>query len=292
MGTRAVIVGRGEAALDLVEKLTGGASGAEVTVIDSGSVDEALAAPELADVSVVFNVTTNPDLAFDADSQAEQGRVVIDLSADPAGQVVVPAVNVEAARDRARLSMSTPAAQAAVPIVAAIGSVVPVLYAETVASVASAAIGAEARRSIDAGTEGTREALETVGRAGRGKSITVLNPAQPPLDMRDTVQAVTPRLDDSQKVTIVEAIRAAVAVVCAYAPGYQLKQDVQFLDVGEEIATLLPEGTGAPEYTQVQVFVGVRAQGPALPQYAGNLDLMTGAAVYTARYLAGSSEER
>jgi acetaldehyde dehydrogenase len=180
--------------------------------------------------------------------------------------------------------MVTCGGQATIPIVAAISRVTALPYAEIVASIASKSAGPGTRANIDEFTETTAAAIQAVGGARRGKAIIVLNPAEPPLIMRDTVLCLIGDADH-------DAIRASVAEmvgeVARYVPGYRLKQDVQFTPIGadEPVRTLLPPDSG-PVTTKVSVFLEVEGAGHYLPAYAGNLDIMTSAALRVAERIA------
>jgi acetaldehyde dehydrogenase len=180
--------------------------------------------------------------------------------------------------------MVTCGGQATIPIVYAVSRVTPVPYAEIVASIASKSAGPGTRANIDEFTETTAAAIATVGGADRGKAVIVLNPAEPPLIMRDTVFCLIGAADH-------EAIRASVAAmvdqVQEYVPGYRLKQEVQFTPVreGEPLHTLVPGDTTAVT-TKVTVFLEVEGAAHYLPAYAGNLDIMTSAALRTAESIA------
>jgi acetaldehyde dehydrogenase len=181
--------------------------------------------------------------------------------------------------------MVTCGGQATIPMVHAVARVTPVPYAEIVASIASRSAGPGTRANIDEFTETTAAAIEAVGGAGRGKAVIVLNPAEPPLIMRDTVCCLIGDADH-------EAIRASVAEMAdrvrEFVPGYRLKQQVQFTPVpdGEPVHTLLPDGAG-PVTTKVTVFLEVEGAAHYLPAYAGNLDIMTSAALRVAEAVAG-----
>jgi acetaldehyde dehydrogenase len=181
--------------------------------------------------------------------------------------------------------MVTCGGQATIPIVAAINSVTPVHYGEIVASIASKSAGPGTRANIDEFTETTSQAIEKVGGAARGKAIIVLNPAEPPMIMRDTVQVLTDRLDDPERAAVVAAVDAQVAAVAEYVPGYRMKQRVQFVDQGSNVDGLVPKDRVREAYTQVSVFLEVEGAAMYLPSYAGNLDIMTSAAVRAAERL-------
>jgi len=179
--------------------------------------------------------------------------------------------------------MVTCGGQATIPIVAAVARVAPVHYAEIVASIASRSAGPGTRANIDEFTETTARAIEVLGGAGRGKAIIVLNPAEPPLIMRDTVYCLTP---DADPAAIEASIAAMVREVQAYAPGYRLKQQVQFERIGDNRPLRIAEMDGEFTGLKVSVFLEVEGAGHYLPPYAGNLDIMTSAALVTAEKVA------
>jgi len=239
-----------------------------------------------------------PDLIFEATSAyvhreyapryEEAGIRAIDLTPAAVGPAVIPPVNGEEHVGAMNLNMITCGGQATIPMVAAVSRVAPVSYAEIVASVSSMSAGPGTRANIDEFTETTSHAIEKVGGAARGKAIIILNPAEPPLIMRDTVFCLIGDADH-------DAIRRSVADmadrVSGYVPGYRLKQDVQFtaIEPDEPIHTLVPDGTG-PVNTRVAIFLEVEGAAHYLPAYAGNLDIMTSAAIRVAEAIARRSK--
>ena len=183
--------------------------------------------------------------------------------------------------------MVTCGGQATIPMVAAVARVTPVPYAEIVASIASKSAGPGTRANIDEFTVTTARGIEQVGGAGRGKAIIVLNPAEPPLIMRDTVFCL---IGDADHDAIRESVEQMVAEVARYVPGYRLKQQVQFSAVGDDpVHTLFPDGSppGADAITtKVTVFLEVEGAAHYLPAYAGNLDIMTSAALAVGESIA------
>ncbi|MGW5144957.1 acetaldehyde dehydrogenase (acetylating) [Rhodococcus koreensis] len=245
-----------------------------------------IALDTFADIDIVFDATSAGAHRANAAALAPYGKKLVDLTPAAIGPYVVPPVNLEQHLDGDvdNVNMVTCGGQATIPIVAAISAVTPVAYAEIVASIASKSAGPGTRANIDEFTETTSHAIEQVGGAARGKAIIVLNPAEPPLLMRDTVLAL---IGDADHDTIRASITEMAARVAEYVPGYRLKQDVQFTPIpdGEPVHTLLPDGAG-PVTTKVSVFLEVEGAAHYLPAYAGNLDIMTSAALRTAESIA------
>lgn len=240
-------------------------------------VDGLVAMPEFADVDLVFDATSAAAHRYNDEVLRAHGRTVIDLTPAAVGPYVVPPVNLDEHLHERNLNMVTCGGQATVPIVAAVGRVAPVAYGEIVASIASKSAGPGTRANIDEFTETTARAIEVVGGAERGKAIIILNPAEPPLLMRDTVHCLCPD-GDADRTKIAASVAEMVAAVQEYVPGYRLKQEVQFDLVDTYVPTLGRRFTGL----QVSVFLEVSGAGHYLPEYAGNLDIMTSAALRTA----------
>jgi acetaldehyde dehydrogenase len=181
--------------------------------------------------------------------------------------------------------MVTCGGQATIPVVAAVSRIAPVPYAEIVASIASRSAGPGTRANIDEFTETTARAIEEVGGAARGKALIVLNPAEPPLIMRDTVLCLVDAPDARTREAIRASVEEMVGVVARYVPGYRLKQAVQITPVpGDQPVHTI---TGAAKTThQVSVFLEVEGAAHYLPAYAGNLDIMTSAAIAAAERIA------
>ena len=245
-----------------------------------------IALDTFADIGIVFDATSAGAHRANAAALAPYGKKLVDLTPAAIGPYVVPPVNLEQHLDGDvdNVNMVTCGGQATIPMVAAISAVTPVAYAEIVASIASKSAGPGTRANIDEFTETTSHAIEQVGGAARGKAIIVLNPAEPPLLMRDTVLAL---IGDADHDAIRASITEMAARVAEYVPGYRLKQDVQFTPIpdGEPVHTLLPDGAG-PVTTKVSVFLEVEGAAHYLPAYAGNLDIMTSAALRTAESIA------
>ncbi|WP_431729882.1 acetaldehyde dehydrogenase (acetylating) [Verrucosispora sp. TAA-831] len=252
----------------------------------AGGVDGLVAMPEFADVDLVFDATSAGAHRHNDAVLRSHGRTVVDLTPAAIGPYVVPPVNLDEHLHETNLNMVTCGGQATVPIVAAVRRVTPVAYGEIVASIASRSAGPGTRANIDEFTETTARAIEVVGGAERGKAIIVLNPAEPPLLMRDTVYCLCPD-PDADRAAIAESVAAMVAEVQEYVPGYRLKQDVQFDRVDAYVPTLGRQLTGV----QVTVFLEVAGAGHYLPAYAGNLDVMTSAALRTAQRLVALRAE-
>ncbi|NMN96988.1 acetaldehyde dehydrogenase (acetylating) [Antrihabitans stalactiti] len=217
-----------------------------------------------------------PDLVFEATSAyvhrdaapkyAEAGIRAIDLTPAAVGPAVVPPVNLGEHLDAPNVNMITCGGQATIPMVAAVSRVVEVSYAEIVASVASVSAGPGTRANIDEFTKTTSRGVETIGGAGRGKAIIVLNPADPPMIMRDTIFCAIP--EDADTAAIAESVHRMVASIQEYVPGYRLLNEPQF-----DKPSVISGGLA-----RVSIFVEVEGAGDYLPPYAGNLDIMTAAA--------------
>jgi acetaldehyde dehydrogenase len=253
----------------------------------AGGVEGLLATNGFDEIAIVFDATSAQAHLANAATLAPFGKRLIDLTPAAIGPYTVPAVNLEQHLDAPNVNMVTCGGQATIPIIAAIGQVTPVRYGEIVASIASKSAGPGTRANIDEFTETTKAAIEQVGGAAVGKAIIVLNPADPPVIMRDTVLALTDRLDTDARRDVAAAVTAMVADVAAYVSGYRLKQTVQFrdLDTDETVHTLNPD-LQPGERTQVSVFLEVEGAAHYLPAYAGNLDIMTSAALRVAERMA------
>jgi acetaldehyde dehydrogenase len=238
----------------------------------AGGVDWLLAQATLPDL--VFEATSARAHLANAPRYAAAGVTAIDLTPAAAGPYVCPAVNLDSLRDAPNLNMITCGGQATIPIVHAVSSVVPVPYAEIIASIASRSAGPGTRANIDEFTETTAAGIEQVGGAARGKAIIVLNPVKPPMIMRDTVFCAIPADADTDAITA--SIEKRVAEVQQYVPGYALRAEPQYDEPR-------PDWDGQ---ARVAVFLQVRGNGDYLPPWAGNLDIMTAAAARTGEQLA------
>lgn len=231
-----------------------------------------LSRPTLPDI--VFEATSAKAHLANAPRYEEAGVTAIDLTPAAAGPLVCPPVNLDTLSDAPNLNMITCGGQATIPIVHAVSSVVPVPYAEIVASIASRSAGPGTRANIDEFTQTTARAIEKVGGAGRGKAIIILNPVVPPMIMRDTVFCAIP--PDADTKAIAESVEKMAAEVRTYVPGYTLRAEPQF-DEPRDIWNGM---------ARVAVFLEVRGNGDHLPEWAGNLDIMTAAAARVGEQLA------
>ncbi|SFN55832.1 acetaldehyde dehydrogenase [Pseudonocardia ammonioxydans] len=249
-------------------------------------VDGLLALPGFDEIEVVFDATSAGAHRANARALEPYGKILVDLTPAAIGPFVVPPVNLDAHAGARNVNMVTCGGQATIPMVAAVGRVTPVRYAEIVASIASRSAGPGTRANIDEFTETTSAAIEQVGGAERGKAIIVLNPAEPPMIMRDTVLCLA---DDADPAAIRDSVAAMVTEVARYVPGYRLKQEVQIDRIADDepLHTLVPTGSPRPAL-RVQVFLEVEGAAHYLPAYAGNLDIMTSAALRTAEQLVAA----
>ena len=243
-------------------------------------VEGLLRMPEFERVQLVFDATSASAHVHNDQLVRAHGKIVVDLTPAAIGPFVVPPVNLDAHLHADNVNMVTCGGQATVPMVAAVARVSPVAYAEIVASIASKSAGPGTRANIDEFTETTARAIEAVGGAQRGKAVIVLNPAEPPLVMRDTVFCLLE--GEVDQAAIRASVDAMADQVRTYVPGYRLKQDVQFDTVDEKFVPALERPFRG---TKVSIFLEVVGAGHYLPEYAGNLDIMTSAALRTAERL-------
>ncbi len=248
----------------------------------SGGVEGLINLSDFDECRIVFDATSASAHRHNAARLANSGKQLIDLTPAAIGPYVVPAVNLDEHLGAPNLNMVSCGGQATIPIVAAVADVTPVHYGEIVASIASRSAGPGTRANIDEFTETTSRGIEIVGGAERGKAIIVLNPAEPPLIMRDTVFCL---IDDADPAAIVASIDEMVHQVAEYVPGYRLKQPVQIESVGEDEPLRIPEMDRKFQGMKVSVFLEVEGAAHYLPAYAGNLDIMTSAALQTAERL-------
>jgi acetaldehyde dehydrogenase len=235
-------------------------------------VDWLLDRDELPDL--VFEATSARAHLANAPRYAEAGIQAVDLTPAAVGPLVCPPVNAREHLAAPNVNMTTCGGQATIPIVHAVSRVTPVPYAEIVASVASRSAGPGTRANIDEFTVTTARALETIGGADRGKAIIILNPVEPPMIMRDTVFCAISADADTDAITA--SVQTMVADVARYVPGYTLRADPQFD----------PPSADWNGHARVAVFLEVRGNGDYLPEWAGNLDIMTAAAAHVGELLA------
>ena len=243
--------------------------------------------PGFDQIDIVFDATSAKAHELNAARLQPLGKRMIDLTPAAIGPYVVPAVNIDDHLDASNVNMVTCGGQATIPVVAAVSRVVPVPYAEIVASIASRSAGPGTRANIDEFTETTSAAIVSVGRAAAGKAIIILNPAEPPLMMRDTVFCLVHAPDPSVHEEIRASVEKMVGDVAAYVPGYRLKQQVQITEIpaDQPVHTLVPADAPRPTH-QVSVFLEVEGAAHYLPAYAGNLDIMTSAGLQVAERIA------
>lgn len=304
----AAIIGSGNIGTDLLIKAMRYAKNLDVTVmvgidpesdglarakalgisITSDGVEGLIRLPEFSSIEVVFDATSaGAHLQNESLLRAAKPDIkVVDLTPAALGPYCVPVINLEQHLSEHNVNMVTCGGQATIPIVAAVSSVAKVHYAEIIASISSKSAGPGTRANIDEFTETTARALESVGGAEKAKAIIVLNPAEPPMLMRDTIYTLSEMANTDN---IESAIEAMVERVNAYVPGYRLKQKVQFDEVSEGVKV-----PGVPVRSGLKTSVFLQVEGAAhyLPAYAGNLDIMTSAALNTAEQIAFAKQAR
>ncbi|MDH6231818.1 acetaldehyde dehydrogenase [Mesorhizobium soli] len=300
---KSAIIGSGNIGTDLMMKIMRNSTTLEVAAligVDSGSdglaraarvgvatshdgIDGLVRMPEFQDIRIVFDATSAAAHSKHDAILRRHGKQVIDLTPAAIGPYVVPPVNLDSHLDTQNVNMVTCGGQATIPVVAAVSRVATVHYAEIVASIASKSAGPGTRANIDEFTHTTSRALESVGGAVRGKAVIVLNPAEPPLIMRDTVFCLC---DTADVGAIRESVETMVRSVQEYVPGYRLKQEVQIQRIGADAPLRMPQRDAPFTGLKVSVFLEVEGAAHYLPAYAGNLDIMTSAALRTAERLA------
>jgi len=247
-------------------------------------IDGLVAMPGFSDIRIVFDATSAGAHQRHNQVLQEHGVQVIDLTPAAIGPYVIPSINLDEKLDASNINMVTCGGQATIPIVKAVSQVAKVHYAEIVASISSRSAGPGTRANIDEFTETTSRAIQVLGGATRGKAIIILNPAEPPLIMRDTIFTLSEPADQ-------DAVRASVQAMAErvqrYVPGYRLKQEVQF-DLYDESRPLNVPGLGKLTGLKTSVFLEVEGAAHYLPAYAGNLDIMTSAALACAERLAAT----
>jgi acetaldehyde dehydrogenase len=254
----------------------------------AGGVDGLLAMPGFDDIKLVFDATSAGAHRANWAKLRDTGVRMLDLTPASIGPFCVPVVNLDEHLDAPNLNMVTCGGQATVPIVAAVGQSGIVSYAEIVSSISAKSAGPGTRANIDEFTETTSAALQSVGGALRGKAVMILNPADPPILMRNTVYCLVD--GDADHHAIEADVHAMVDAVNAYVPGYRLKQRVQFETFSSDNPLYIPE-TGKFTGTRVTVMLEVTGAAHYLPAYAGNLDIMTSAAKAAAESIATHATE-
>jgi acetaldehyde dehydrogenase len=315
--TKVAIIGSGNIGTDLMKKIMRFGTQLEMGVMvgidpDSDGLARAkkygfettaegvaglVKSPQFNEIGIVFDATSAGAHKANHDLLRPYGIRMIDLTPAAIGPYVVPAVNLWQGIEAPNINMVTCGGQATIPIVAAIGRVVPVAYGEIVASIASKSAGPGTRANIDEFTGTTSAAIEKVGGAERGRAVIILNPAEPPLLMRDTVLTlvtIPQGAEESVAAEIKASVEKMVAEVAAYVPGYRMVQDVQVTQVpaDQPVQTLLAASSTAKPTHQVSVFLQVEGAADYLPAYAGNLDIMTSAAVQMAEKISAVGNPR
>ncbi len=251
--------------------------------VTAEGIDGLVQMPGFDEIAIVFDATSAASHPRHDSILRGHSKQIVDLTPAAIGPYVVPAVNLDQLADAPNLNMVTCGGQATIPTVAAVSLVAPVVYAEIVASIASRSAGPGTRANIDEFTETTSRAIERVGGARSGKAIIILNPAEPPLVMRNTVFCL---VEDGDPKAIEASVEQMAADVRAYVPGFSLKQAVQLEDITKARPVRI-EGIGVfTRGVKVSVFLEIEGAGHYLPKYAGNLDIMTSAALRTGERLA------
>jgi acetaldehyde dehydrogenase len=293
---KVAIVGTGNIGTDLLVKLlripelevtlfagvdptsTGIARARELGVpVSTDGIDAVLAD---ADIRVVFDASSAYAQREAAPRLVAAGKTCVDLTPAAMGPSVVPAVNLGEHLDAPNVNLITCGGQATIPVVAALGGVVPLRYAEIVSTISSMSAGPGTRANIDEFTRTTARALEAVGGAEHGKAIMILNPAEPPILMRNTVMAV-PVSNEFSRDDLVDSVESIVAEVARYVPGYRLRARPEFDE----------QDTRWGRVPVVYVLLEVEGAGDFLPRYSGNLDIMTAAAARVGQAMALNSAE-
>ncbi len=247
-------------------------------VTTSNGIAGLIEMPEWEEIQLLFDATSAKAHHYNwSIVQKYPDKKIIDLTPAAIGPFLIPPVNFEVSRNVRNVNMVTCGGQATIPMVAAVNRVAKVHYGEIVASIASKSAGPGTRANIDEFTETTAHAIEQVGGADKGKALIILNPAEPSVVMRDTVFTLS---EQGNRTAIEASIHQMVAEVQKYVPGYTLHQEVQFDDIPEDKPVFI-EGLGYRHGLKTTILLQVRGAGHYLPEYAGNLDIMTSAAMAT-----------
>jgi acetaldehyde dehydrogenase len=301
MKTQVAIIGSGNIGTDLMIKVLRTSSILEIAVlvgIDPNSdglarakklgvkttdkgIDGLVEMDEFKEIDILFDATSAKAHYYHDKVARKHGKQIIDMTPAAIGPYVVPVVNIDQHLDAPNINMVSCGGQATIPMVDAVQKVAKIHYAEIVASIASMSAGPGTRANIDEFTVTTATGLEAVGGAHRGKAIIVLNPADPPVMMRNTVYTLS---DHADTVAVTESVAKQVEEVQSYVPGYRLKQEVQFERIGDNTPLKIP-GLGEFVGLKTSIFLEVEGAAHYLPNYAGNLDIMTSAALKTAERL-------
>jgi acetaldehyde dehydrogenase len=238
--------------------------------------------PEMDEIQIVFDATSAAAHKHNYELLSPYGVQMVDLTPAAIGPYTVPVINMDAHLDADNVNLVTCGGQATIPMVAAVSRVSKVHYAEIVASVSSRSAGPGTRANIDEFTQTTARGIEKVGGASEGKAIIILNPAEPPMLMRNTIFALHDAVEEK---LIIDSVNQMVQDVCEYVPGYRLKQEVQFEHFAGKSALNRP-GHKPFSGMRSSIFIEVEGAGHYFPTYAGNLDIMTSAALATGERLA------
>ncbi|MFG1923362.1 acetaldehyde dehydrogenase (acetylating) [Cryptosporangium sp. NPDC048952] len=304
MSTKVAIIGSGNIGTDLMFKIIRRSTALEMGAMvgidpesdglararrmkvatTSDGVKGLIDLPGFSEIEIVFDATSAGGHRANAAALEPYGKRLVDLTPAAIGPFVIPAVNLNEHLDAPNINMVTCGGQATIPVVAAVSRVASVPYAEIVASVASRGAGPGTRANIDEFTETTAHAVEKVGGAAQGKAIIILNPAEPPLIMRDTVYCLAGDADPRE---IVASVEQMVGEVARYVPGYRLKQAVQVTPIEPSSVKPLVD---ADVRWKVSTFLEVEGAADYLPAYAGNLDIMTSAALQVGEQVAARLE--
>ncbi len=301
MKTKVAIIGSGNIGTDLMVKILNGSKDLEMSCLvgidpESDGLNKArkmgvattdrginglVEMDEFQKIEILFDATSAKAHAQHDQVARKHGKQIIDMTPAAIGPYVVPVVNIDQHLNSPNINMVSCGGQATIPMVNAVQKVSKVHYAEIVASIASQSAGPGTRANIDEFTKTTATGLEVVGGAKRGKAIIVLNPAEPPMMMRNTVYTLS---EDTDTEVIIESVKKQVEEIQTYVPGYRLKQEIQFERIGDNIPLKIP---GFGEFVGVKTTVFLEVEGAAhyLPSYAGNLDIMTSSAQKTAERL-------